>query len=467
MKISLLLTIGYTMFSFSGSFSQSVKESDTTPNNTVIPTGKDIKRVLREQFTALVTGQSNYSFGNFAAIETKDAAISFGGSVTVDSSANVFNIKISGGASDGVSSLFTNSKINSNVGISLQYNRFINNNKSFSYFHDSFVDHKLKEQEIMNDYKMALIEIQNDSERKKITNEKVDLGKKLIKIRSQIKSDVAILMIAPQQNLDSLTQRVDSLQHQLAKTELDSIINNQNLVNLPNSVQAEINLNNETSDKLDSNKLQLKLFDFELAWFTFGYGVTNNSFRLFDPSSVFSDQISRKSFLGHEFRIQYANYHWSKARNKTRYFNIGTTYTIANNLNDLDDMEVSDQSQYNSGQSDRVVAKKYNVYAGIYDRHSNYFRLYADYYHFLLKNNPLAFHVFPDINIKKGKNVSNLGFGILFVFYDQTKDDKSIVNAELYYQIVDLFDANSSGIPLRRRNDIGLRVSFPITFKTK
>ena len=115
-----------------------------------------------------------------------------------------------------------------------------------------------------------------------------------------------------------------------------------------------------------------------------------------------------------------------------------------------------------------ALQNKYTAYYGEdYTDSIVGFRLYTDYYRFLFKNNIVALHLFPQLQTYRSElPVWNCGVGLFFNLKN-AKDDKdnTVVNAELFYNVLDVFDVTNSDYRLIERNNVGIRFSFPINFK--
>src|SRR4051812_30231250 len=74
------------------------------------------KKVLNQQFTNLITGQSKNSIGNFGALDLKEAEVSFAGNA-IFNNGSVLGLKASGAVSDGLLSLFENNTFNNQVSL--------------------------------------------------------------------------------------------------------------------------------------------------------------------------------------------------------------------------------------------------------------------------------------------------------------------------------------------------------------
>lgn len=203
-----------------------------------------------------------------------------------------------------------------------------------------------------------------------------------------------------------------------------------------------------------------------MGWTTLGYKVSNSSFSLFDPKMLYDQQIDKKNYVSHEGRFQYSRYKWSRSANETYYITAGVAVSYTNNLKDLDKIEVTDQTKHDSIPQRRTSGKKYNVYTGTYEKDLVGLRLYGDYYKFFLKNNFMAVHFYPEHVVRThSKPVTNAGFGLFFSFKDSS-DDKAVVNAELFYNFLDVFKTTDLDYRLFERNNVGIRVVFPLKFKS-
>ena len=66
---------------------------------------------ITAQFSKLIDPSSNTNIGNYAAVDIKDAAVTFGGSVQ-GSKGNIWAVKFSGAITDGVAAIWQNRELN-------------------------------------------------------------------------------------------------------------------------------------------------------------------------------------------------------------------------------------------------------------------------------------------------------------------------------------------------------------------
>lgn len=419
------------------------------------------KRVLNQQFTNLITGQSKTSIGNFAAIDLKDAEVSFAGSSILKSKEkskskhnSVLTIKASGGISDGVFAIFENSKLNTNVALDLQYNFLRPTGNSLTYYDTSAQQILKKIEQVKEEYELKMIAIREDQPKRLLKMELQRMGE-LKKALDTLK-----MREGPGMKRDSLDYEITKLAYLIKKQQekVDSFPG-------PSELTYELTLWRNLQLKNLKQSGELTIYGFKLGWFSVGYKVHNNSFKVFNSVAAFSQQVSDTDFVTHEARIQYSYYRWTRELFKTFFFDVGAAFSYEDNFSSLEKVELSETSEYGPVSGARTSVSKYNVYKGIYERNLKGLRLYGDYYRFLFTDNVAALHAnleFKARDTEKPKWNALLGF---FVSFKNAKEENAVVNAELYYNFVDLFRTVDTELKFFERNNFGIRFSFPITFK--
>jgi hypothetical protein len=409
------------------------------------------KKVLNRQFTNLITGQSKNSIGNYASLDLKETEVSFSGN-TIFNGGSVLGIKASGAVTDGLFSIFNNSKLNTQVALEVQYDMLALKKRSLTYYLDSKEARDKKIEQIKSEYKTRELTIfhKQDSTLLQLRHKK--LMELIVSLQEKAKTE--------NNNL-----RKDSLAFEIMKLNnlCDSI--GIALQNFPSLGKQEFELDNWKAAAMTKLDTAIEVYGMKFSWLTFAYKVNHNKFKLFDPAAVFSSQIVDTSFVSHEVRVQYSRYSWSKGAFESWFYCIGAAFGYGDNFLNLNKTEISETTNYGPNPGDRAVTKKYNAYKGNYTKDMKSLRLYGDYYRFLFSGNVAALHGYPELLIRSNeKPVWNLGFGFLLSFKD---DKESVVNAELYYNFLDLFKVTETDYDLFERNDIGIRFSFPIKFKNK
>ncbi|WP_437371688.1 hypothetical protein [Maribacter litoralis] len=115
---------------------------------------------LSRTFTYLSTGNSFTGFGNFASLSTTDNTLKTS-LFFLNKSNDIWNIDIEAGATQGISSLFDEGKLNSNVSLGVEY-RFLFNKEVEPYAGVNEIPLKqldFERQKVLDDYYDGLIEI--------------------------------------------------------------------------------------------------------------------------------------------------------------------------------------------------------------------------------------------------------------------------------------------------------------------
>jgi hypothetical protein len=410
-------------------------------------------KVLSQQFSSIVSGQSSTTIGNFASVTPSEGKIDFAGSLIIKNR-SVLTAKASGKATDGLLAIFENSRLNTQISLEVKYHLLNLNKISLSYNRDSGM---------LNDQKVRKIKYEFDVESLSILKRRsaLNLSKKQTTVKKEIDSLTALL------KSEKDAAATASIMYEIEKREIlgDSISNAIKL--MPSELNQLRNLHAKKIAELEKLSIASAVEGFKINWWTFGYKVNNNKFKLFYPSSIFAEQIIDTNFVSHEANIQWSYYSWNSQGFKTFFASLGTTFGFNDNFLSLDKREISETNNYGPTSGARSVSKKYNAYEGTYEKDLVTLKLYSDFYYFLFNNNIAALHFNPEWLIQKNeKPIANCYTGFLLSF-KKKDDEKSIVNAELYYQFLDIFKNTETEYKLFERNSVGLRFTFPIQFKYK
>lgn len=432
------------------------------------------KKLVNQQFSSLLTGKINNGIGNYADLDIADGEVSFQGTY-INKSGSVFAVKAAGGIDDGLFSVFDHSKLNSNLSLEFQYNFLSLKNKQLSFKDRSFRNYRqgerkarlaYREQKLLLDSNHLLTILRTDSlllsaqkQKLNIQNNKLKLvldsiHKKLISYEKDTQLKYKLLKDSISYNIAQIDYRLDTLQHVIKdQTRLLAMIqDNDN--------------NNDKVAKIDALLDTVDISGFKFGWFSISYKVKATDFKLFSEAGSFLDQVRDDNFIGHEARFQWSYYKWSDNANKSWFFDAGALLSFSDNLADLKKLELVEEKQYGLVSGDRKSVNKYNVYSGEYKDNLLGLKLYMDMYHFFFNDNIMAIHIYPEYDMKRNlKPVFNTGIGLLFSFKDNKKD-KALVNAELYYNFLDVFKTTDVEYRLFERNNIGVRFVLPLAFKS-
>ncbi len=410
------------------------------------------REILHNQFTKLITGQTNAQPGNFAAVDLEKTEVSFNGSQVFTNGA-VASLNASGGVSDGAFSLFSNSKLSSNIGLEFKYS-FLNS------YQNHMLGFSCKE----------LQQFQKDtSDLALYYRTHLDMMRKDLVLKSAQRKSLLQENQRIQDMLDSAKNPVFIKELQFKKGQNELLIDSLNLLiqitykGGDEKAFAEA-LNKERVQKVKDAKQTINIHAFDIAWFAVGYKVVSKGFSVFDSAKQFKDQVQKKEYVSHQVSIEYNHYKWDKIPYHTTYLLLGVIANVDDNKDDLESLELNDVTNYTSLNGIRSSSDKYTVYTGDYKQRLFGMRLYGDYYKFLFNNNIAAAHLYAEGRFKNAlKPEYNFGLGFLYNF-SNVKDEKSVINTELFYTFLDVFNGTLSKKSFSERNTIGIRFSFPINF---
>jgi hypothetical protein len=442
-----------------------------------------IKKLYNRTFSGIVTGQSSKSFGNYASVDINQPKVAFAGNF-IFKNGSVLAINGSGGISDNVLSLFTNSKFNSQFETGVQYDWLALSKDSIWYYDDTYRDYYAKKIQMVYEYKKKKLDLNYENRKQTLVRQDSALVKSIRINREKYNANDSKLSNASDDIASAVKEGVDTTSLHKTKIGLmvikDSLTYRISLDSLDletNSLKISKGLVNyrailndvENSYAPDSVKLNdlIEIFKVKFGWFSFGYHIKISQFKLFYPDSNYNKQVVKQSAVNHEAKIMYSVFKWSQEKFSSYYWNVSAGFTYGNNLEDLDPVEITEIKNYGPNPNDRTSSKKYNAYSGTYKTYLKGIRLYGEYYRFFFKDNAVAFHVFSDFVIKdKVQPTLDPGLGLIFSVKDAAKES-SIVNVEFYYTFKDVFNTSGSEFSFWERNNIGIRFGFPIKYSTK
>jgi hypothetical protein len=453
--------LGLLLLLFNQGFSQSSGLSQS-----------DYNTLLNKQFRLIMTGTSNNVIGNFATLDLSEAKrVTFAPTFQLQNS-NLLSLKFNGGISDGFADIFTNSGLNSNFSFDAEYN-FLRRDKGI-FFHSSF--NKVQPSgkglkllnmdriEINHKYLLDTLGISSGIEREKLIK---SLDTDSIKYTQALIA--ANLALADQMKLDEgrETPILDTLRAKVAIQKENLRYTKEKMANVRNEkewkAEQMIEAGNKWGKELAKTSADnLIVRGFRMGWFSFGGQIRNDAFKLFDPVQDFADRIENKNYVSFQGKIRYSLFSWfpyPKGFKNTWYMMFGLTYNFRSNYQDLALSEVTITSDYGSnGSNNMTSAKKYNVYSGEYRTKLDEAILSYDAYFFL--KNIAALHFFPSARYTEHYRPRySMGFGFLYPI--KGKEDKTIINAEVYANLVNMFRNEDDGFDLFQDYKIGLRFSVP------
>ncbi len=418
-----------------------------------------MKSLLQKEFASMYTSTIKNGLGTFAEIDLTNTKVDFSGNLVFDNG-SVLGLKASGGVSDGIFSVFSNTKWNSNMSLNISYN-FLGNKilkkdgriNSITYSAQALREIQAKEREAMTKYRIDSLKAKQDLAIKKLNMDIQKLEKQKKILEDTLKG--------PNRFTDYMTDTT------LVKIlELSEAIKNKNSTRA-NLQPGKVNLRalQVRGKTLGELKNSLNIEAFRMGWFSISAGLKNNSFKRFDPSADYAEQISKDSYLSPEFSVQYSFYNKSLEGFKTVFASLYIKGSLKDNFSSLSKKEINEKTEHGSNPGDRYTYDKYTAYAGAYKKDIGSITIGSDVYWFLFSNNLAAIHFYPIYQIAEDlQPESNFGTGFYMSFKNK-KEDKSPVNAEIFANLTNLFQMNNPReTNLFKRSTYGMRFTFPIKF---
>lgn len=454
-------------------YSQSVKEKPLKNKDSIVLqktntalSNKDFNAIIQTSFSKLITGQTANNVGSYAGVDIEKTEVTFSPTFILENG-NIITGKMMGGISDGTYAIFNNSKLNTNISLEVQYHFLYKKIPRTIYYYQSDYDKNIEDNDkIMKDHDKAKAKIlaSFDNNERIIENDKLNTENKTV--------DVEIAALK-----EKLKTPVTSAEEELLTAQIDNktFKKNQNTAKIAENIALNkdykkskelLKIGNIRADKINENDIsKLKVAGYQFSWFSLAYKLKNDEFRLLNPKEIYENQITKDNYISHEFKTQYSYVNLNPTNYKTTYFTSSLTMKYKSNFNDLKKVEVTQTSTIGTSSNQvRETSDKFFAYSGTYKTGITELNVDIDFYHFPFSRSAIGFHIFPKSKYTQNiKPVYNAGFGVVFPFIDKKKD-KSTINAELYYNFTNIFNSTDSDYTLIERNNIGIRLVFPINF---
>lgn len=412
--------------------------------------GEQFQRIINKEFNSVINSSGKTTIGNYASADIKDGHVAFNATKHFKNG-DMFSLNVNGGITDGFFAVFNETKVNKNVGLDWKYNiRFKSSSISF---HTDEIS-KLRKEFINSDLEFTL-------SKNVYKHNSILLDSKLNLLNAEIN---AINEHLQEVNLSAEQKAIYEYQIALKNVKKDSL--EFKLQTLLTASEAERIAKSKT--KKDKNTA---VSDFEYTgiffhWISIGGGFKNNNFNQFNPEmSTLQSQIIKQNHIVWNGTVEYNLYRWNQYAKPTFYFLVGVKGSLDDNFTDLSKVEINDTNLYGDPNNQRTTTKKFYAYKGEYKTNLRSAKFYFDYYKFYLENSA-ALHIYPEIIYKENTRPNyNVGIGLLYSFKDEKdKDSKTKLHAELYFKLSDLRNNLNSDLSVWKRNELGLRLSIPVSF---
>ncbi len=408
-------------------------------------------KILKKEFNSVINSSGKTTIGNYASADVKDGYVAFNATKNF-TNGDMLSINVNGGITDGFFAIFNQTKINSNVGLDVKYNVRLKSS-SLSYFESQLQKFNKILSNSDAEYNMSRTMHRHDSI---LLQSKLNLfAAEINNIKSRLKET----------NLNA--EQMANLEYQIAFKNLQ-----QDSLQLKQATFISENEAAKEGSNKKKNDKNAAVSNFEYTgimfqWLSFGGGFQNNNFNQFKPNfSTLDSQIVKQNNVVWNIAIEYNFYKWSSlAHNPTYYLLVGVKGSIDDNFSDLSKVGLNDTHLYGDSINQRTTTKSFTAYKGDYKTNLLSAKIYADYYRFFFKNSA-AFHIYPEVNFKQNDNpLYNIGVGLLYSFNDaKDKENKAKLLAELYFKLSDLSNIGKSDLSILQRNELGLRLSIPVSF---
>lgn len=430
----------------------------------------EFKNSLYERFTYVINASNDGTLGSFASIDTDENKIKVGATFLSEKSGKyALTVNLEGGNSDNVLRVFNAGNFASNVGASITYHRIIGNDKSrfIQYDLDEFNTVRIKRARIEKEYEDKLDQISSESLINSLRLDSLDFA-----IKKKVAADSIITLNAMIEGSEELSE-ILKLEKKLFSYQLNISSYDREISARVDSIKNEketgiytLVMGDELITKRSAKlrELEYKLEGFRFNWISIGGGINSSAFKLFDSSEPLNNQLKKASYVTPSIGASFNKYS-ADATRAQKFTSFGIYWASKDSFDELDKAKIIDRTQTNSNNSTRVSESETTAYVGDYTKRIHELTIRFDTYQFLLNDDKIAIHTFPEYRVKEGrKPIWNFGIGALFTFSE--KDEKnSFINAEIFYSLIDLLDVNDSSDNLFKRGEIGVRVAFPINFQ--
>jgi hypothetical protein len=431
---------------------------------------KRFNEAIGREFTKVVAGDRLP--GNYASFDVAEGELNGAGSSQISDS-GILSFTLKAGVSEGLSSLFTDSRVNPNVAFGLNYS-FLSPFRKSVIVKNADLSRvlELQLQQIEEDYQRKVVDLAFNADYYRSLQHII--GDSLRQLERDVKTareGIASAQSDESGDVSELKKRLAELTKLLgARSKLTVLADSlEILIKAPATKRT---LLNEKIRKRRALEQKTGTLGARFSWFTIGYKLDNKRFFLYDSTSskAFNEQLVREEFTSHQLSVSYNYFSSSVHGYGVLYGAVGVSFLLGDNQLLLDKTKVTDKRTVNMGATERTEEKGYTAFRGDYTKDIRSLRPYVDLFYFPTSSRTIALHAFPEVLFQKdAKPLTNLGLGLFFTFSDaKDKEGKATINAELYVQLNDLNNnLDRKRYAFHERNDIGVRVAFPLNFNTE
>lgn len=464
-------------------------------------TRAELNRALNAEFSKLVAGNPNPGeISNYATLDPVNASFNIKGTIPVrrkgrkqdttetdlhfvenPDSARIsyLSFSVAGALIDkqyGV--LFSDSKANTGIAISVQYNFGMKANH-FGFYQAEWEDIAEKRRALSRKYTNDLAAIQDKTNYEAYRRSVYLLNLQQLSTRDKLAKKNLLHDLA-QKSVDSLGANITdrtgladtlrTLEKEAADLVMEIRTTQQTIDSVNRLVATQIDaqrglLNKTLLEKFqndhDSLLLSVPFKKFTTTWYTVFAEYNRKSYNTFDISLPFASQI-KESEKADAYKIGLAiNYlKQDKLKHWSFFLNGGISWIYKSNLDQLTAITVDQRKQYSNtaGDTARSITTKYSVYTDPVTTSGGLNISGHAYYIFGKK--PSGLHVFPSLDIQGRHSVFNCTLGYIIAFKNTVKD-QPVINTELYIRFNDITNDADIESKFYKRNEIGLSFTIP------
>lgn len=453
-----------------------------------------LSNVVNRKLNGLVSGQPNGTIiGNYAAFDPIGGSFTFKGTMAFDKHSDSNNItkdyfdkpakvsflsfKLQGDIVDGsYASLFSNSKLNTNASLELQYHFLIGKLPPIKIFGSEYLIAEAKKQAAFSE--LAAKRMLMDSnylviQRDYLTRMK-NIARDSISIKQHELDSIIALLSGPSKNVpdssgkwkkkaDELMAFIDAAKTEeiSKKIKIDSI---NNVLNdfAGYSVVAGNALAKEAVKKRWQIENNFSVVQLHFWWLTAIGGGSRMDYYTYDPTVPFSQGIVKQNMDAWKIGLAINYYSENNLKRVTYLINGGFKIYKDNNTSQFSTTGITQEvvTKNATGDTTRKISKQYNAYTDAIEE-VQVVELFSNFY--LLKGNRRgAIHIYPSYqHYYRGKgNYLNTGIGYLVSFIN-SKKDQPVINVEGYAELKDLTNYVKMENHFWKRAEIGIRFAVP------
>ncbi len=434
MKLSFLVLL--TLLSVA-SFSQC--DFNTTAGKDISLDSLTFTRLIENQYSKLVNGDSKTKPGNFAGLDIKEGQVTFNAS-KIFSKMRVLNLNATGSIDGSTYAIFNNSKINSNISLEVKFSWLPEKNRKLRTYECEVLKRDMALKRIDSVFKIS---------KSLFSNKRKYLAALLEDYTAKKDNPPPGIALSP----GEIDVKIDSLKIIILREYTDTLAR-----------FAEIK--KQYAKERKAAELDINITGYSMNWWSVGYKVANKTFSRIDPAVPADKQITKENYTAHYIVLEWNKMKWSNQPGESHYLQFGADGFLNDNKDQLKRLEITETNEFSPAPSSRTTTKKYFAYQGTYAKELLGVRLHIDYYKFLFKDNLCAFHFYPDaVFMSKSEPLYNIGIGFMYSFKDKKDEkEKALINAELYLTLKDLGNAKNLDKSALERNEVGIRFGLPLKF---